>query len=42
MLQHLQEWSQRLVSTVTVLPGMERVKDQNPCSCKDNHVKDEL
>ncbi|TMW40852.1 hypothetical protein DOY81_014067 [Sarcophaga bullata] len=36
------EWSQRLVSSVNILPGMERVKEQNACSCKDNHVKDEL
>lgn len=37
-----QEWSQRLVSPINVLPGMERVREKNACSCKDTHVKDEL
>ncbi|CAD7078874.1 unnamed protein product [Hermetia illucens] len=43
-VQLFNEWSKRLVSPVTVLPGMERVKQDVKCDCREsNHIaKDEL
>ncbi|XP_067632235.1 protein O-glucosyltransferase 2-like [Eurosta solidaginis] len=37
------EWSTRLVSSINVLPGMEKVEQVYTCSCKEpSHLRDEL